>query len=192
MMLEIITADVLLPRHGFFTRKGGASSGIFAGLNCGPGSTDQAEAVAINRGRVAEALDLPPDHLVSVHQVHSATVVPVTAAFADDDRHLTLIIQLRAFRRADQRLVVSGERARKAREQRHIGRVILAILIFRIAIREINTDAKNLFRLGNRDFVSNLRHRKVSTPPGGQIRNTRQRAVFDHFAQTRPLRSMTR
>lgn len=78
-MLEIITSDALSPRHGFFTRKGGASSGIFAGLNCGTGSTDQAEAVAINRARVAEALDLAPDHLVSVHQVHSADAIAVTA-----------------------------------------------------------------------------------------------------------------
>jgi len=78
-MLEIITSDALATRHGFFTRKGGASSGIFAGLNCGTGSTDQSEAVAINRARVAEALDLPPDHLVSVHQVHSADALHVTA-----------------------------------------------------------------------------------------------------------------
>lgn len=78
-MLEIITSEALLPRHGFFTRKGGASSGIFAGLNCGTGSTDQAEAVAINRARVAEALDLAPDHLVSVHQVHSPDALHVTA-----------------------------------------------------------------------------------------------------------------
>ncbi|MDB5659208.1 MAG: pgeF [Cypionkella sp.] len=78
-MLEIITSDALSTRHGFFTRKGGASSGIFAGLNCGTGSTDQAEAVAINRARVAEALDLAPDHLVSVHQVHSPDAVTITA-----------------------------------------------------------------------------------------------------------------
>lgn len=81
-MLEIITCAALPVRHGFFTRKGGASSGIFAGLNCGPGSTDQAEAVTINRGRVAEALDLTPDHLVSVHQVHSADAVAINAPLA--------------------------------------------------------------------------------------------------------------
>lgn len=81
-MLEIITSDALAPRHGFFTRKGGASSGIFAGLNCGTGSTDQVEAVAINRGRVAEALDLAADHLVSVHQVHSPDALHVTAPLA--------------------------------------------------------------------------------------------------------------
>jgi YfiH family protein len=76
MTLEIITADSLKPfRHGFFTRLGGASSGIFAGLNCGQGSSDQAEAVEINRARAAEALDLGPGDLAMVHQVHSANVV---------------------------------------------------------------------------------------------------------------------
>lgn len=76
--LEIITSDALACRHGFFTRKGGASSGIFAGLNCGTGSTDQTEIVAINRARVAEAMGLGPEALVTVHQVHSARALPVT------------------------------------------------------------------------------------------------------------------
>ncbi len=75
MTLEIITADALAPlRHGFFTRRGGASSGIFSGLNCGFGSSDQAEIVAINRARAAEALKVTPGDLVSLHQVHSAAV----------------------------------------------------------------------------------------------------------------------
>jgi YfiH family protein len=79
LTLEIIASDNLAPfRHGFFTRKGGASSGVFAGLNCGAGSSDQAEIVTINRGRVADAMDVPPDALVGVHQVHSADVVTVT------------------------------------------------------------------------------------------------------------------
>jgi YfiH family protein len=78
MTLEILTSDSLAPlRHGFFTRKGGASSGIFAGLNCGEGSTDQASVVAINRRRAAQAMGLEPDALVSVHQVHSADAVTV-------------------------------------------------------------------------------------------------------------------
>jgi hypothetical protein len=80
MTLEILTADCLTPlRHGFFTRRGGASSGIFSGLNCGQGSSDLAEIVSINRARVAGAMDVPPDHLQSVHQVHSADVVVVDA-----------------------------------------------------------------------------------------------------------------
>lgn len=77
--LEIITHEALSPlRHGFFTRKGGASSGIFAGLNCGHGSSDQSEAVAINRERVAEALGVSTGAMIGVHQVHSADVVTVT------------------------------------------------------------------------------------------------------------------
>ena len=85
-MLEKITSDALAARHGFFTRKGGASSGIFAGLNCGPGSSDQAEVVAINRARVAEAMGVAPDHLLSVHQIHSPDVIHVTAPLADKPR----------------------------------------------------------------------------------------------------------
>lgn len=79
MTLEIITSRALAPlRHGFFTRRGGASSGIFAGLNCGPGSSDQAEIVAINRARVAAAMEVTPAELVSVRQVHSARAEPVS------------------------------------------------------------------------------------------------------------------
>ncbi|WP_238368010.1 peptidoglycan editing factor PgeF [Mesobacterium pallidum] len=85
MTLEIITADALAPmRHGFFTRRGGASSGIFEGLNCGPGSSDQAEVVSINRARVASAMEVAPAALVTVHQVHSAKVVTLDAAPGGD------------------------------------------------------------------------------------------------------------
>lgn len=78
--LEIITSDALAGiRHGFFTRKGGVSSGIFEGLNCGLGSSDQAEAVSLNRARVAEAMQVAPEALHTVHQVHSATVVSSVA-----------------------------------------------------------------------------------------------------------------
>jgi polyphenol oxidase len=76
MTLEILTSDLIEgARHGFFTRRGGASSGIYAGLNCGPGSSDQVNAVSVNRARVAEALGVPPARLLSLHQVHSAQVV---------------------------------------------------------------------------------------------------------------------
>ncbi|GGE18250.1 laccase domain protein [Primorskyibacter flagellatus] len=84
MTLEIITSRALAPyRHGFFTRRGGASSGIFAGLNCGTGSSDQTEIVEINRHRVAMALGVADDHLVTVHQVHSATAVPLDSPPAE-------------------------------------------------------------------------------------------------------------
>ena len=81
MTLEILTSDALPMQHGFFTRRGGASSGIFKGLNCGLGSSDQSEVVSINRARVAMAMDAPPTHLMTVHQVHSATALVVDAPF---------------------------------------------------------------------------------------------------------------
>lgn len=85
MTLEILTSDILSPvRHGFFSRRGGASSGIFKGLNCGYGSSDQTEAVTINRQRVAAAMEVEPDALVSVHQVHSPTVLTVDSPFNED------------------------------------------------------------------------------------------------------------
>lgn len=92
MTLEIITSDSLAPvRHGFFTRRGGASSGVFAGLNCGRGSSDQREIVTINRTRVAEAMSVPPDHLVGVHQVHSARAVTVTGPLAQAEEADALV-----------------------------------------------------------------------------------------------------
>lgn len=91
-MMELITADALAPfRHGFFTRKGGASSGVFAGLNCGPGSSDLAEVVTINRARVAEAMGVAADRLVTVNQVHSPEVLTVTEPLAERPRADALV-----------------------------------------------------------------------------------------------------
>lgn len=85
MTLEILTADSLAQqRHGFFTRHGGASSGIFQGLNCGFGSSDQAEAVALNRQRVADAIGVDLENLASVHQYHSPVVLTVDGALGTD------------------------------------------------------------------------------------------------------------
>ncbi|MEM7498113.1 MAG: peptidoglycan editing factor PgeF [Pseudomonadota bacterium] len=65
--------------HGFFTREGGVSSGIYSSLNGGPGSADDGVAVAANRGRIAARLGARA--LVSVAQVHSAEAVVVTGPF---------------------------------------------------------------------------------------------------------------
>ena len=79
MTVRYITSELLTPhKHGFFTRQGGASSGIFHGLNCGAGSSDQADIVTINRARVAEAMDAGAKDLATVHQIHSAHAVVVT------------------------------------------------------------------------------------------------------------------
>jgi YfiH family protein len=62
-------------KHGFFTRAGGVSGGIYAGLNVGLGSSDDRENVRTNRARVAEWLGVPVAHLATLHQVHSSDVV---------------------------------------------------------------------------------------------------------------------
>jgi polyphenol oxidase len=62
-------------RHGFFTRLGGVSSGIYASLNCGPGSRDAPENVMQNRSRVAELLGTEQSRLLTLFQKHSAEVV---------------------------------------------------------------------------------------------------------------------
>ncbi|MBF9046229.1 peptidoglycan editing factor PgeF [Rhodobacterales bacterium LSUCC0031] len=92
MTLDIVTSPLLDGvAHGFFGRRGGASSGIFEGLNCGGGSSDQVEIVAMNRDRVADAMGVPPEGLVTVHQVHSATAVTVHERPADRPRADALV-----------------------------------------------------------------------------------------------------
>jgi len=71
-------------RHGFFTRHGGVSQGIYAGLNVGIGSDDDAGSVKENRARVAGWFGLPPERLATVHQVHSPDVITVDAAYAGE------------------------------------------------------------------------------------------------------------
>lgn len=74
MTLPVITSPLLdLPgvRHAFFTRQGGVSAGIYAGLNVGVGSKDDPAAVAENRRRAAAHLG---GELVTAYQVHSADV----------------------------------------------------------------------------------------------------------------------
>src|SRR5437773_1676474 len=62
-------------RHGFFTRHGGVSEGLYASLNGGVGSRDAPARVAENRARMAAAVGVKPDHLVTAYQVHSPDVV---------------------------------------------------------------------------------------------------------------------
>jgi len=65
-------------RHGFFTRVGGISQGIYASLNCGPGSSDDPAAVAENRQIAMTALGLEGKALQTVHQVHGREVLTIT------------------------------------------------------------------------------------------------------------------
>jgi len=59
-------------RHGFFTRRGGVSTGLYRGLNTGLGSADDPAAVVENRRRVAASMGSGPDHLAGCYQIHSA------------------------------------------------------------------------------------------------------------------------
>lgn len=78
--LEILRSPALSGvQHGFFTRRGGASSGVFKGLNCGFGSSDLREIVMLNRGRAAEAMGVAPAGMIGVNQVHSADVAVIEA-----------------------------------------------------------------------------------------------------------------
>ncbi len=83
-MTEIITAACLDGladiRHGFFTRAGGVSEGIYASLNCGHGSNDARDAVTENRRRVAATLgQTEAARVLTLYQVHSATALVVEA-----------------------------------------------------------------------------------------------------------------
>ena len=62
-------------RHGFFTREGGVSDGIYGSLNAGYGSDDDSVKVAENRRRIAAQLGVGSNRLLTIHQWHSADVV---------------------------------------------------------------------------------------------------------------------
>ncbi len=62
-------------RHGFFTRNGGCSTGIYGSLNTGLGSSDNRDKVHANRDLVRGALGARS--LTTPYQHHSADVVSV-------------------------------------------------------------------------------------------------------------------
>ena len=70
--------------HGFLGRRGGVSGGIYASLNVGLGSDDDPAHVRENRARATLAVS-PGAQLVTLHQVHSSTVV-IASPVADDAR----------------------------------------------------------------------------------------------------------
>ncbi|MCY0096167.1 peptidoglycan editing factor PgeF [Hoeflea ulvae] len=65
--------------HGFFSRSGGVSEGLYRGLNVGLGSNDNRAHIEENRARVSRWFDMEPDRLVTLHQVHSPRVHIATA-----------------------------------------------------------------------------------------------------------------
>ena len=80
MSVEVIRAAALEGvRHGFLGRKGGLSTGVFAGLNVGTGSDDDPGTVAANRRLATEAV-LPGASLATLYQIHSADALVVRVA----------------------------------------------------------------------------------------------------------------
>jgi polyphenol oxidase len=71
--------------HGFFGREGGVSEGLYSSLNCGYGSSDDAERVRENRALVASRLGVREERLITVYQVHSPTVVTVDAPWVRNE-----------------------------------------------------------------------------------------------------------
>jgi YfiH family protein len=82
MTLQPITHPLLTRagvRHGFFTRQGGVSTGLYEGLNTGVGSNVDPAAVVENRRRVAAHFGGGPEDIAACYQIHSA-VARVAAA----------------------------------------------------------------------------------------------------------------
>jgi YfiH family protein len=73
-------------RHAFFTREGGISAGMYASLNGGIGSGDGAANVRENRARMAAALGLSPERLLTAYQIHSAEAVIVDRPWSVSER----------------------------------------------------------------------------------------------------------
>jgi len=71
-------------RHGFFTRTGGVSKGIYEGLNVGPGSKDNPEHVRTNRAKVTDWFAADKNALATAYQIHSADALVVEKSFGDD------------------------------------------------------------------------------------------------------------
>lgn len=81
-LLEKLKADGI--RHGYFTRVGGVSTGIYQGLNTGAGSDDDQAKVLENRRRVAEWMGVEPSRLLTAYQIHSPDVIVAREPFAGD------------------------------------------------------------------------------------------------------------
>ena len=83
---HMLLSDVLANRngiqHGFFTRVGGVSTGLYDSLNCGYGSSDASENVTENRIRAKSVLGFRTADLLTCHQIHSAEVVSADTPWA--------------------------------------------------------------------------------------------------------------
>src|SRR5262249_27850611 len=86
MKVEAASLTLTGIRHAFFTRAGGVSSGLYASLNGGIGSQDEAGKVVENRARMAAALGVEPRRLRPGCQTHSPNVVVAEAPWTTENR----------------------------------------------------------------------------------------------------------
>jgi purine-nucleoside/S-methyl-5'-thioadenosine phosphorylase / adenosine deaminase len=89
MKAEAVELDILKApglAHGFFTRRGGVSQGVYESLNGGVGSKDDPAHVAENRARMAHRLGIAAENLLVPFQIHSADAHAVSAPFANGER----------------------------------------------------------------------------------------------------------
>jgi len=86
MKIEVTSLALTGIRHAFFTRAGGVSSGLYATLNGGVGSQDDAGKVVENRARMAAAVAVEPQRLLTAYQTHSPKVVVAEAPWTTENR----------------------------------------------------------------------------------------------------------
>jgi polyphenol oxidase len=84
LIQSALLAEAAGVRHGFFTRRGGVSQGLYASLNVGRGSNDDPDAVAENRRRAAAVFDAGPETLNVCYQIHSATALGADRPWGDE------------------------------------------------------------------------------------------------------------
>ncbi len=84
--VDAVRVDDLSARHGFFTRAGGVSSGLYAGLQCGFGARRDPRAnVVENRERARRALGPGVDALATAYQAHTPRAVAVGEPWAPEE-----------------------------------------------------------------------------------------------------------
>ncbi|MFO0613593.1 MAG: polyphenol oxidase family protein [Polyangiaceae bacterium] len=116
-------------RHAFFTRNGGVSVAPFASLNFASGTGDPPENVRENLARAARALEVPPERVYFLSQVHGTDARRVDggmdrAAFARLEGDATFALEADlacGVRSADCGTVLVGERGSGAALAIHAG-----------------------------------------------------------------------
>ncbi len=73
-------------QHGFFTKNGGVSTGLYSSLNCSHGSHDNPDYVTDNRNRAMLALGIADTSLFGLQQIHSNQVCHIKRGMPKDYR----------------------------------------------------------------------------------------------------------